>query len=141
MEDLVEIRLRVDDAGSESAYVELVGPGLFRLGDTPIWANIEADPLHAGDVIEAAPLPDGTHRFVRVVTRSPMRHYSWIVPRFFVESTEYRQFGTAVEAAGGSWQGAMGGALWAHVPPESSFDAEAELACRVAAARSEAPDA
>jgi len=50
-------------------------------------------------------------QIVRVVERSPMRHYSWVVPRVFVESPEYRRFGAAVEAAGGRWQGAFGGYL------------------------------
>jgi hypothetical protein len=140
MESL-QIQLRVDAAGSEGAYVELVAPNVYRLEDTPIWANREDDPIHAGDVIEVQPLPDGTHRLVRVVQRSPMRHFSWAVPRFFAESAEYRRFGAAVEAAGGSWQGALGGMLWVHIPPDSNFDPEAELSRRVAAAKSAKPEA
>ena len=143
MAESIQIQLRFpgDDGVTEGAYVEVVGPDTFRLEDTPIWANREDDPLHAGDVIEARQLPDGARLFVRVVERSPMRHYSWVVPRIFVESPEYRRFGVAVEAAGGQWQGAFGGVLWAHVPPESAFDPNAELAARIAAATAGAADA
>lgn len=134
MESL-KIQLRADAESWESAYVQPVAPNLYRLEDTPIWANCEDDPIHAGDVIEVAPLPDGTHRLVRVVERSSMRHFSWAVARFFVESAEYRRFGAAVEAAGGSWEGAFGGFLWVHLPPDSDFDPKVELDRRIAAAR------
>lgn len=135
MADSVEITLRVDPHASEGAFVEPVGPGLYRLEETPIFANREDDPLHAGDVVELESLPDGTHQLIRVVTRSPMRHFHWAVPRFFVESEEYRRFGAAVESAGGTWQGALGGLLWVHLPPDSLFDPEGELSRRIEAAR------
>lgn len=140
MENL-QIQLRIDAESSEGAYVELVGPNLYRLEHTPIWANREDDPIHAGDVIEVEPLADGTHRLLHVVERSPMRHFTWAVPRFFAESAEYRRFSAAVEAAGGSWQGAFGGMLWVHLPPDSNFDPEPELARRIAAAKSTAAKA
>jgi hypothetical protein len=135
------ITLRVDANASEEVYVELVGPLRYRLEVTPIVANLEDDPLYGGDVIEAEPLPDGTHRLVRVIERSPMRHFDWIVPRRFVESAEYARFGAAVEAEGGWWESAFGGLLWVHLPTASAFDPQAELSRRIAAAQASAPDA
>lgn len=137
----VSIALRVDATASEGVYVEPVGPRLYRLEDSPIVANQEEDPVHAGDLTEVEPLPDGTHHLVRVVERSPMRHFDWIVPRVFSESEEYARFGAAVEAAGGWWQGAFGGLLWVHLPPGSALDPGAELSRRIAAARAAAPEA
>jgi hypothetical protein len=139
--EAVSITLRVDATASEGVYVEPVGPRQYRLEDSPIVASWEDNPVHAGDVIEVEPLPDGTHRLVRVVERSPMRHFDWVVPRFFYESPEYTRFGAAVESVGGWWKGAFGGALWVHLPPESTFDPEAELSRRIAAARAAAPEA
>ena len=133
----VPITLRADGV-SEEVYAVPVSPRLYRLEETPIMANREDDPVHAGDVIEVEPLPDGTHRLVRLVERSPMRHFSWTVPRRFVESEEYGRFGAAVEAAGGWWESAFGGLLWVHLPPESPFDPAAELSRRIAAAESRA---
>lgn len=139
--DRIQITFRVDDEVAESVGVESLGGGLFRLADTPMMANTEDDPLWAGDVIEAELLPDDTHRLVRVVERSPMRHFSWCVPSFFAGSAEHARFGAAVVAAGGWWESALGGLLWAHVPSTSSFDPVEELSQRIAAARHEQPEA
>ncbi len=132
MPDIIEITIRVDEGASEGAFVEQVGPRLFRLEDSPLLANRDEDPIHAGDVVEVEPQPDGSYLIVRVAQRSPMRHFNWAVPRVFVESPQYREFTSDVEAAGGAWQGLFGGLLWVHLPPESSFDAEAELSRRIA---------
>lgn len=130
----------MDTTGSEEVYVQPVGPGLFRLEHTPIWANREDNPLYLGDVVELAPQSDGTYEFVRVAERAPLRHLDWVVPRRFVESEEYQRFGAAVEAAGGRWEGIFGGLLFVHLPLDSTFDADAELGHRIAAANSAEPE-
>jgi hypothetical protein len=125
------INLLVDNA-TEGVEVECVGNGLYRLEDSLISAW-EDSSVYAGDVIEAEPLPDGTHRLVRVVERSPMRHSFWILPRRYRESSEFDAFLAAVDAAGGRWESVWGGMLWVHLPPESGFDAEGALARGIAA--------
>jgi hypothetical protein len=139
--DSIEIKLRVDAQGSETALAQPVAPNVYRLEETPVFANPEEDPIYAGDVIEVQSLADGTHRLIRLVERSPMRHSSWAVPKAFAESAEYWRCGAAVEAAGGRWEGGCGGLLWVHLPPDSRFDAEAELSRRIAAATPGATEA
>ncbi|HEX6533509.1 MAG TPA: hypothetical protein VF041_02875 [Gemmatimonadaceae bacterium] len=141
MTERAQIQFRTDDTFAEGIFVELLGPGLYRLEETPALANGGADPIHAGDVVELEALPDGSHRLVRVVTRSPMRHYQWVVPRELVESGELRDFLDAVENEGGSWERVFGGVLYVHLPPESALDADVELTRRVAAAGDTAHDA
>jgi hypothetical protein len=53
MAESIEITLRVDEATTEGACAEPVGPGLYRLEYTPILANREDEPVHAGDVVES----------------------------------------------------------------------------------------
>ena len=134
--DSRQITIRIDPDICEAVYVEPAGPGLYRLEDTPVAVNQDEDPFFAGDVIEVQPLADGTHQVVRVAERGPMRHFSCMVPRVFVESGELERFGAMVEAEGGSWESAFGGLLWVHLPPASTFDPGAELSLRIAAARS-----
>jgi hypothetical protein len=141
MNEPIELALRVESSGTERVSVVRVGPGQFRLEVTPVWTDKDEDRVHAGDVIATTELPDGTHQFLHVVERAPQRHYSWMVPRFFAESPEYGRFGATVVSAGGNWESALGGVLWAHVPVESVFDPEAELATRIAAAKASAPEA
>ena len=124
MTESTTVRLRFDEGSHEEAAVTELAPGRLRLEETPF---APTEPLYAGDVIEVERLLDRTHRFLRVAERSAMRHYSCVVPRSFVESADYRAFGQAVEAAGGSWEGVFGGILHVHVPPGSAFDPEAEL--------------
>jgi hypothetical protein len=101
------IRVGFEEGVTESICVTPLGSSIYRLEQTPVW---NPDPVvYLGDAIELELLPDGTHRFVRVVERAALRHYDWVVPQFFVESREYAQFGKAVEAAGGAWEGIMGG--------------------------------
>jgi hypothetical protein len=131
--DPTSLSLRVDNV-TEGVEAEPVGRGTYRLRESHI-TDWDGATVHAGDVIEAEPLPDGTHRLVRVVERSPMRHHSWIVPRIFYESAEFDAFGAAVEEAGGWWESVFGGMLWVHLPPENTFDAQAALSRGIAASR------
>lgn len=124
MSDSTTIQLRFDDMSHEEVEVVPSGARRFRLQDTPAFAT---DPVFAGDVIEAAPLADGTHRFIRVLERAPLRHYSWVLPRGWSDSPVRDVYLARVEAAGGTWEQLFGGVLFVHIPVESSFDAEAEL--------------
>ena len=131
----MEIRLSFDAASHEAVETTELAPGRFRLEDTPLLAT---EPVYAGDVVEAEPRPDGTYRFSRVAEAAPMRHFSWVVARAFTESPDFRAYTDAVIAAGGRWEGALGGLLFVHVPRDAAFDAEGELSRRLASARSEA---
>ena len=138
MEELLTIKLRTDESSWESAQVRRAGPDRYQLEQTPMWSNREDDRLFLGDEIRAELLPDGTHLFVGLAARSPLDHFSWAVPRSFVESVHYRRFAEAVEAAGGRWEGMTGGILFVHLPPNVAFNAEAELQGHLAAARFDA---
>jgi len=124
MTESTTIRLRFDEASHESVDVVPVGTHQFRLNDTPLLAT---EPVFAGDVIEAVVQADGTSRFVRVLEYAPLRHYSWVVPRNWVESAARDAYVARVEAVGGTWEQSLGGLLHVHIPVEASFDADAEL--------------
>ena len=124
MTDSSTIQLRFNETSYEGVGVVSLGGYRFRLEDTPLLA---AHAAHAGDVIEADPLPDGTLRFVRVVERAPMRHYSWVLPRGWADSPDRDAYVARVESVGGTWEQVFGGVLLVHIPAGSEFDAEAEL--------------
>jgi hypothetical protein len=131
----MQIKLRFDDDSHENVQVTELAPGHIRLQDTPLLAP---EPVYSGDIIEAEQLPDGTYRYLRVLERAPMRHYSWLVPRSFVESPAYRAFASEIERAGGHWEGVAGGTLHAHLPQASILDAEAVLRRYLSSGSSEA---
>lgn len=134
----VTIQLRFDELGHESAEVVEVAPNRFRLEHTPLFPT---ESVYQGDVIEVEDLPDGTYRFLRIVELSPLQHFTWMVPRVFVQSPEYEAFGAAVEAVGGAWEGIMGGVLHVHLPPVHVAAITAELDHRIAAAKAGSPEA
>ncbi len=131
------IRLQEDEGVTETICVTPHGSGVYRLEQTPVW-NLDLT-MYLGDLIELEPLADGTHRFVRLVEGAALRHFDWFVPEFFVESREYEEFGAAVEAAGGVWEGIMVGWLLVHLPESSPFDVVGELNRRIEAARPAPP--
>ena len=133
MEESQMVDLSFAEGATETLYVTQLTPTCFRLRETPV-TGPEEEELYLGDVIEVELRPDGTYYFVRVVERAPMRHYSWIVPEFFVKSPQYGEYGAAVEAAGGAWEGLMNCWLLVHVPTGSTFDADGELDRSIAAA-------
>jgi len=120
----MQIRLRFDDASQEQSEVTQLGTNRFRLEETPLSAP---EPLYPGDTIEAQPLQDGSYRFGSILERSPMSHYSWVVPRSFVDSAAYHEFTKSIEAAGGKWEGIAGGILRVHLPQRTDVDPEIAL--------------
>lgn len=80
-----------------------------------------------GDVIEVERQADGTYQFIRIVEPSGLRVHSWCIRREVIESPEFERFGEAVVNAGGVWERLMGGLIYVHLLPESTFDAEAEF--------------
>ena len=120
----MRIQLRFDTTSHEDLNVAPFATRQFRLLDTPL---LSSEAVNAGDVIEAELLPDGTYRFLRIVERAPMRHYSWVVPQGWSESPGREAFMAKVEGAGGRWEHLLGGLLYVHIPVDSTFDPEAEL--------------
>ena len=133
MEESRTVRLSFAEGESETVYVTELAVNYFRLEQTPITGADEQ--VYLGDTIEATLQADGTYHFEHVVERAPLQHYSWVVPEFFVKSMQYREYGAAVENAGGSWEGLMGGWLLVHIPDGSTFDADTELDGCIAAAK------
>jgi hypothetical protein len=112
----------------ENAAFPAPTANIYRIEETPAFGFADPDlDLSLRDIIETELKADGTHRFVRVVKRAELRHYSWILPQRFADSRQCSEYVAEVEAAGGIWERIMGGLLLVHIPPGSKFDAEAEL--------------
>jgi hypothetical protein len=115
------------EGSQEKGPVTCVSPGCYRLGWTPLVAAFEDIEVFQGDVIEAEPTSEGTHRFVRVVERGRFEHSDFVVGPAFLESRYFDAFAAALEAAGGSWEVPVNGWLVTHVPTESPFDLDEQL--------------
>ncbi len=127
-----KIWLRFDETTREELAVCSLPGSCFRLRETPVLAS---QAVYLGDIIDTTLLPDGSHRFERVLVPSPFTHYSWFISREASASNQLKYFVEAVESSGGDWEQIFGGVLHLHIPKGSTFDVEAEMsrvleACR-----------
>src|SRR5215831_2651274 len=127
MNESESLCLTFREGSRERGPVTCVGPGLYRLGWTPMVAATENVEVYRDDVIEAEPTAEGWHRFVRVVERGAFEHSGHVVGPTFLASEYFDVFAAALEATGGSWEVPINGWLLIHVPRGSSFDAAEQL--------------
>ena len=80
-----------------------------------------------GDVIEAQHQSDGSLLFTKVVERSGMRHYDYILPRTAFESKEFEALLGNIDEAGGHWTQAFGGVFLVSLPQESELNPLEEI--------------
>ncbi|MBA2682166.1 MAG: DUF4265 domain-containing protein [Ktedonobacteraceae bacterium] len=124
MQESQEIRLSFEEGWESIEYVTPLGGNMFRLDATPLLVDVE---VAYGDIIEAELQANGVWRFCRVVTRSPWRHWDWILDKDFVESPAFLAWQQAIEAHGCVWERIFGGVFLVHLPPETDFDPELAL--------------
>lgn len=107
-----EVQMIYQNGDSEGLLVTLVGRNLYRLESSSFF-----DEAHYHDVVEAEPQPNGTLRFIRLVTPSGLKTMSCILPRFQTESPKLTLFLDEVMAVGGHWERIFGGVLILSLPP------------------------
>jgi hypothetical protein len=118
------IWLRFDETSQEELAAYSLPGSCFRLTETPVLAS---QPVYAGDIIDARLLPDGSHRFVRVLVPAPFNHYTWLLSPNVATSQQLKAFIEALESNGGDWEQVFGGLLHVHTPIASTFDVEVEM--------------
>ncbi len=108
-----EVRLVFqDDDDCETLLVTAIGPNLYRMEESSVLGDV-----HYSDVVEVEPQPDGSVRFLRVVTPSELKTRWCLVSQILVESSSLSVFLDKVVAAGGNWERIFGGILLLHLPP------------------------
>jgi hypothetical protein len=86
-----------------------------------------ADSVFFGDVIEAHHQSDGSLLFTKVLERSGMRHYDYILQRTVFESKEFEALLGKIDEAGGHWTQAFGGVFLVSLPQESELNPTEEI--------------
>jgi len=130
-------RIIFDGVEEEGLLVTPLGANLYRLEETPIpldrdFETADADlQLWRGDTIEAEVLESGALRYRTTAAKTPWRHFSWILASDVIDSGAFAAFTDVVERNRGIWERIMGGYFIVHLPEDSTFDPEAELAACV----------
>ena len=124
-----------DELMEQTVLVTPLGSGRYRLEAVPIFTEA----AKYGDVIEAAPGPDGALRFRRVVEPSGLREFSYALPQRVVKSAPFGAFLTQITAHGGHWERLMGGLFFAYLPGDTRFDLPRALEAVLAAVGPGAP--
>lgn len=140
MSDILEVRLEFPGGlSAEGVVVTRLSPGLFRLEEDPhscLFADSEDDLRRLPnfrDEIEAEELEQGVLRFMKVVRRSSLRRFCWILHNDFFGSAAFPIFSAEIESVGGYLERVAGGVLIAHLPEDGSYDPESRLAALIEA--------
>lgn len=98
----------------ETLWADPVGPGLYRLDNTPFWAY----GISWRDVVEAEPDPDGRLRCVRVVEKSGHRTVRLVFQPGIDESPAHRAIVDTLVAMGCGFEGCNPRYIAIDMPPE-----------------------
>lgn len=86
------------------------------------------DEFEYDDEIEVAPAPvPESYRFLSLVQRSPLVRTTFVVDPTTADSPMLGALFAAVDAAGGYWERAFGGAVFVALPPGSGVSIEDAL--------------
>lgn len=75
-----------------------------------------------GDIIEVKELVDGTLLFIKVIEKSPLQTYDFLLPIHIVNSLLFKDFLKDVSADGGYWETLFGGVVNIYLPQTSKIN-------------------
>jgi hypothetical protein len=104
---------------SEKVGAEELSANIFILLENPIFSC----KVNYGTVVEAIPNENGELNFVRIVRASQFKTRKFLLESY-AEQGDFSKMRIAEEiiAAGGTWEIAMGGLAFIHIPKDSQFD-------------------
>lgn len=122
-------------ADNETVHISCAsgtGPLLIRWTSDATCRVLECpwflDEFGYDDEIEIARSPDtATLQFLRLVRPSPLVRTTLVLDAATASSPKFDALADAVDAVGGYWERAFGGAAFVALPPGSGVDAEAIL--------------
>lgn len=108
----------------EQVAVSPVGPNVYRLVETPLALG---EDLELGTIVETERAPDGVLRIVRIVERSSMETFEFLLNPKVRDSRGFEDYCKKLEAAGGEWEVIASAWLLIHLPRGSGIDVKAAL--------------
>ena len=115
-----------EEATHGSFEVEPLGSDLYRVADIPIMIFGPRD-IEYGDIVELVPARGNTYELRGVRQRSGWRRFDVLISPAVVDSVEFREVLSRVEADGGLWVRDFGGCLSIVMPPDSTWDPTADM--------------
>ena len=123
MSNSFRIRITFGDVTNDNLLVSSIGENRYRLEEAPLLA----ESIFYGDIVEAEHQSDGSLLFTKVLERSGMRHYDYILPRSVFESEGFEKLLERIDEAGGHWTQAFGGVFLVSLPKESELNLPQEI--------------
>jgi len=123
MRDSFRARITFGDVTNDNLLVPSLGENRYRLEEAPLLA----ESVFYGDIVEAEHQSDGSLLFTKVLERSGMRHYDYLLPRSIFESEGIEQLLERIDEAGGHWTQAFGGVFLVSLPKEPELNLPQEI--------------
>jgi hypothetical protein len=125
MPEPVGLHICFDELGREIEILDVtpVSRDKYRIEETPIF-----NPgIALGDIIRVKE-KQGISYYVETVEKSGFRRYAWLLSKEAVSSKEIREMKQRIKDSGGRTEQIFGGLLVIHMPHNSGFDVEGEMA-------------
>ena len=125
MGDILEFKLTFEDDGvtANNMLLTCVDHNLYSVEETPVLV----DCVSYKDIIEADLQPDGSLMFRRVVKKSEMQTYDFVLAKKVIDSEGFTSLLDRITKAGGHWEIIFGGWVLIHLPSESELDPGQEI--------------
>lgn len=112
----------INIAGSAGAIekigAEQVSDDSYMLLENPLFSCR----MNYGTIVKALPNDKGELIFVRIVKASNYKTRKFLLSSYAKDIDFSKRIGDPIIAAGGTWEIAMGGIAFIHIPKESGFD-------------------
>lgn len=109
--------IRNSDGLAETIYVEKIGETSYKILETPLFFC----ELNYGTIVEAVLNEKGELAIIKTLKASEYSSRKFILSNGIAETNFPETVGKMIVDAGGTWEGAMGGVLFVHVPKNVKF--------------------
>jgi hypothetical protein len=107
----------------ETVAAEQVGSDTYKLLENPVFSC----QINYGTIVRALPSGKEFPDMVKIIRASDFVSRQFLSSPEFIEDMFKPTVGREVLHAGGTWEIAMGGILFIHIPRNSDFDLDASL--------------
>jgi len=113
-----DISIESSNGVKEKIGAEQVSDDSYMLLENPLFSCR----INYGTIIKALPNDKGELIFVRIVKASNYKTRKFLLSSYTKDIDFSKRIGEPIIAGGGTWEVAMGGIAFIHIPKESAFD-------------------
>lgn len=116
--DPKSIKIIAPDGSSETVFGEQVGTDAYKLLENPIFNSR----INYGTTVKVTTDKNGELVVSKILRASEYKTRRFLLSSFINQTDLKEKIGNRIIEAGGTWEVAMGGLAFVHIPKDSAFD-------------------